>query len=850
MDRIKKELDLYEGESVTINGLEVNLLTGLYLNHTFFKKSEEFLESIDKEKYCLLAIDLEHFRLFNKLYGREQGDCLLKKVAELLKKYREDYGGVIGYFGGDNFAVLTYLDMDRFRQLHRDIANEVAAWSNTVGFLPAFGVYPISHAVVDAQTMYDRATLALKKIAGNYSKRHCIYSADMEEKEEEEFLLLSEIQHALHKDEFTFYVQPQCDIATGKIVGGECLVRWRSPEKGMISPGIFIPVLEKNGFIASLDRYVWKKVCEWLRSLIDRGFSPVPVSINVSRIDIYSMDVPAYLLSLLKEYDLSPKLLQVEITESAYAENNDKIIRTVKQLRDAELWVMMDDFGSGYSSLNMLKSISVDVLKLDMRFLDITEQEEEKGIGIIESVVNMARQMHVPIIVEGVENQKQESFLLKLGCRYSQGFYYYRPMPVTDFEKLISDEHKLDKEGIWCKQVEAFRVNEFLDKNVINDTLLNNILGPAAFYDMYENYIEITRVNDQYYEMAGIASNDSGKQKEDFWCHIKEEERQSVYDIFEQAEVNQSGGACGYVSFKRRTDEVLWVRMNVFWLRECEGHRYFFASLQDMTKLQENKLVEDAGEQDLEELTEKQWKHIEKYYGDFPCGCVLLKVPLDANGNVVDCEFIYANQEVCRITGGNVDRMHFMATKAFYHRKEEILDKLYRAAYLGEKIDISIIYSTYSRRYLKLVFTRYQRGYVCCMVENETRVHMCEATMNQLMKSCEEVYYLHFHENFGRKLYPDDNHLMERGKYEETIRVHIDNGIICQEDIPKTIAFFDTKHILEELESKDSIWLEYRRKDDKGGWQWCRTTISVCDRSRGVPMAGVLTIQRIDAPEV
>lgn len=849
MDQIKKELDLYEGESVTINGLEVNLLTGLYLSHTFFKKANEFLESVDKEQYCLLAIDLEHFRLFNKLYGREQGDVLLQKVAELLKKYRESYGGVIGYFGGDNFAVLTYFDLERFKKLHQDIAKEVAVWSNTVGFLPAFGVYTISLGVVDVPTMYDRATMALKKITGNYSQRHCIYSPDMEEKEEEELKLLSDIQSALRNEEFTFFVQPQCDIATGKIVGGECLVRWISPEKGMISPGVFIPVLEKNGFIASLDRYEWRKVCEWQRSLIDRGINPVPVSINVSRIDIYSMDVPGFLLGLLDEFNLSSKLLHVEITESTYAENNDKIIRTVKQLRDAQMWVMMDDFGSGYSSLNMLKSLAVDVLKLDMRFLDITGQDEAKGIGIIESVVNMARQMQVPIIVEGVETQNQESFLLKMGCRYSQGFYYYRPMPVADFEQLISDESKLDKEGIWCKQVEAFHVNEFLDKNIFNDTLLNNILGPAAFYDMYANRIEITRVNDQYYELAGISAKDSGQKKEDFWLHVKKEERQRVYDIFEQAEVNQCGGAAGYVNFICENQEVRWVRINVFYLREKDGHRYFFASLQDMTELQESKKVVETVDKELEELTEKQWKHIEKYYGDFPSGCVLMRVPLDAEGNVADCQFIYANNEVRRITGGDVDRLHFMASKAFWHREEEIFDKLYRTAYLGEKIDIPTIYSNYSRRYLKLVFTQYQKGYVCCVVEDETRVHMCEATMNRLMKRCEEVYYLHFHENFGRMLYPDENHLMERGKYEETIQVHLDKGMIYPEDIPKAVAFLDIKQVLKELDVKDRIWTEYRRKDAEGSWQWCRTTISVCDRVKGVPMAGILTVERIETPE-
>ena len=845
MDRLRREFDIGESEAIVINGLEVNALTGLYLSHTFIHKAEEFLQNVDGEGYCVLAIDLEHFRLFNKLYSREQGDILLKEVAELLKEYRINYGGVIGYFGGDNFVILTHLDLERFKELHRGISKVVSKWSNTVGFLPAFGIYPITDTRVDIATMYDRATMALKKIAGNYAQRHCVYSEDMEEKEEEELRLLSEIQQALKNEEFTFYVQPQCDIANGKIVGGECLVRWIHPQKGLISPGIFIPVLEKNGFIASLDRYVWRKVCEWLRGLIDKGMQPVPVSINVSRIDIYSMDVPGFLMGLLEEFALPSHLLKVEITESTYVENNDKVIRTVKQLRDANMWVMMDDFGSGYSSLNMLRSIAVDVLKLDMRFLDINDQEEERGIGILESVVNMARQMQLPIIVEGVENQKQESFLLRMGCRYSQGFYYYRPMPVADFEKLISDVHNLDQDGIWCKRVDGLRVNEFLDKNIFSDTLLNNILGPAAFYDMYENTIRITRVNSQYFDLLGGNLQEQEKaEKSDFLLHVNAEDRDRLIDIFEQAEQNQTGEASGFVHFARADGRMIWVRISIFYLREHLGHRIFYGSLLDMTELQEKKNAEEMASQEIEDLTEKQWRHLEKYYGDFPCGCALVKVLQDENGKVSDCQIVYGNHEISRITGANVDRMQFMVAKAFEHRKEEIFDKLYRTAYLGEKYEIPI-YSTFSKRYLKLVFTRYQRGYVCCMLKDETRMHMCESVMKQMVERYKEVYYVHLQENFGRMLYPDQDHLMERGRYEEAIQLHIANGIIHPEDAEAVKVFFDTKHVLQEFETKDCIQVEYRRKGEAESWVNCRTTISVCDRVNGRPMSGLLTVEQI-----
>ncbi|MBQ2802756.1 MAG: EAL domain-containing protein, partial [Lachnospiraceae bacterium] len=331
---------------------EFSPLTGLYFSRMFFQKAGEFLVETKPGSYCMVAIDLEHFRLFNKLYGREEGDKLLIQIADVLKAFRKANGGVVGYMGGDNYGVVMPYHSELLKQLNEEIKTEIGKWNNTVGFLPALGIYVIDEPSISAATMYDRATIALSHVIGNYVNRICEYSQDMEEKVEEEIKLLSEIQVALEKEEFTFFVQPQCDIASGKIVGGESLVRWQHSTKGMISPGIFVPVLEKNGFIADLDRYVWKKVCQWLRSWIDKGYQPVPISINVSRIDIFSMDVPAYLTELLQIYDLPAKLLKVEITESAYAESNDKIIRAVKQLRDADFLVMMDDFGSGYSSLN------------------------------------------------------------------------------------------------------------------------------------------------------------------------------------------------------------------------------------------------------------------------------------------------------------------------------------------------------------------------------------------------------------------------------------------------------------------------------------------------------------------
>lgn len=217
-------------------------------------------------------------------------------------------------------------------------------------------------------------------------------------------------------------------------------MRWISPEKGFISPGQFIPLLEKNGFINKLDVYIWDKVCQTIRRWLDEGRTALPISINVSRADIYSMDVVRILKDMIEKYNISTEYIEIEITESAYVENGSIIKDTEKAFKDAGFKILIDDFGSGYSSLNMLKDIDADVLKLDMKFLDLNSKNNDKGVSIITSVLDMARQLDLPAIAEGIETDEQLKLLELLGCEYAQGYYYYRPMPISDFEKLIDDK--------------------------------------------------------------------------------------------------------------------------------------------------------------------------------------------------------------------------------------------------------------------------------------------------------------------------------------------------------------------------------------------------------------------------
>ena len=564
-------------------------LSDFYYNRTFMSNVRSKMEMGLSGAYSMVAIDIEHFRLFNKLYGRETGDELILYIQNCLKEIAGEHDGVEGYLGADNFGIFIPDSHEIIKQIQEQIIKGIHKWNNTVGFYPVIGIYSINTDTDSPEIMYDRATLALSNAFEGQPDHICHYTQEMESRLEKEVELLSEIQEALKNNEFTFFAQPQCNIATHQIVGAEALVRWVKPDGTMVSPGAFIPVLEKNGMIDRLDRYVWDKVCAWIRSWIDRGFQPVPISINVSRVDIFSMDVPAYIFSLLEKYQLSEHYVKVEITESAYTESDERITSTVNILRGKGFKVMMDDFGCGYSSLNMLKNIPVDVLKLDMRFLDISETEEEKGMNILESVVNMARLLRLPIIVEGVETEKQEQFVQSLGCRYIQGFYFYKPLPVKQFEELLSDERQLDFHDLFYKQVEPLHIREFMDTNFITDSMLNNVLGPVAFYEMRDHQIEITRVNEQYFQLMGTSSGQANSYGKRFWNHVHADDRVLLHTIFEKAFSNQMSGADGYIHFMQMDGTVILVYMRVFFLREKDGCRQYYGSLMNVTEVQADK---------------------------------------------------------------------------------------------------------------------------------------------------------------------------------------------------------------------------------------------------------------------
>lgn len=415
-----------------------NALTGLPERQDFLRLVQQKLREKKLNGWCLLSIDIEHFKLFNNWYGQVQGDELLRTIGQELGQMAQQNGYIAGYFGGDDFFLCLPDDPKLAQAVYDLIYRCIEDYQQLEGFLPLIGICAVEEQSSDVSVLCNNAQIASSAVKGKLNHRICRFSEQIMEQIEKHQRLLSDVRMGIQRGEFTFYLQPKCNSLTGNIVSMEALVRWHHPELGNVPPSEFIPLLEDSGLVTELDRYIWDSVCRTMSGWIRDGKHVVPISVNVSITDVKSLDVPMHFREMIRRYDLKPEMIRVEITETAFATNSSLVREAVDRLHQYGFTVLMDDFGSGYSSLNMLKDTNVDVLKLDMKFIEMNAENRQKGIQIVDSVVNMAHKLNMAIIAEGVENKEQVEMLKRMHCIYVQGYYFYRPMPIADAERLLS----------------------------------------------------------------------------------------------------------------------------------------------------------------------------------------------------------------------------------------------------------------------------------------------------------------------------------------------------------------------------------------------------------------------------
>lgn len=385
----------------------------------------------DKE-IAFIQFDIERFKLINETYGVETGDELLQFINDSLALVCTDEQPFCR-LTADVFMIVTVFETkETLIEFIRKVESMLGGY-NDMEYRLVFGVCIVEDRTAHTRRHGDNASLVRQLIKGNALQNIGFFESNMKTKLQRKKSIEDDMHKALMNNEFAMFLQPKHSIRTGRIIGAEALARWIHPAKGMVSPADFIPVFEENGFIIKLDVFIWEEACKRIRSWIDAGIEPVPISVNVSREYIHTFDVKDTLLKLIEKYDIPISLLELEITESLDSAGVEEI---VKDMKASGFKMLMDDFGSGYSSLNMLKSTPFDVLKIDKSFLD-EFMESDRGRKIIEHTILMSQDIGLDIVAEGVETSEQARFLSECGCDSAQGFFYSKPIPANEFDQKL-----------------------------------------------------------------------------------------------------------------------------------------------------------------------------------------------------------------------------------------------------------------------------------------------------------------------------------------------------------------------------------------------------------------------------
>lgn len=415
-------------------------LTGIANQAAFADRAPCLLRDNPLVSYALITFDINNFKYVNDAYSYETGDALLQAIAQYFDRHLSK-SELCARINADHFAVLTFDGGDSDTSLTRSIRECIDQAVNSGIELNiadslsySFGIYRIEDRAEPVNSMMDKANIALKQAKSHKDMRTVSYDDALFDKLQRERRIETKMQAALQNAEFLVYLQPKVEISTNTMIGAESLVRWVSPEFGFLPPDEFIPLFEKNGFIAQLDFYVLDRVCRKMRQVIDDRLSDsFSISINLSRVTLYQDDFFERFTRIVERYQMPPSRIELEVTESAFIGNQKGILSVLERLKEMGFLIAMDDFGSGYSSLNLLKLLPIDVLKIDKQFL----RESSKGdrsYRIIKCVIEMAKALDAQVVCEGVETKEQVDFLAQINCDIGQGYYFARPMSIADFE--------------------------------------------------------------------------------------------------------------------------------------------------------------------------------------------------------------------------------------------------------------------------------------------------------------------------------------------------------------------------------------------------------------------------------
>ena len=440
--RVKRMIELYEDRSI-LKDVERDKLTNLF-NREFFKKfSQQFDALFPKMNKDMLVLSINRFEIINELYGHDFADKILLSIANELVKYISITNGLIGKDEGGTF-IMYCEHQDNYEDLPIRIDTAIKEVAKDINISLRIGIYPNVDPILDKDIVISRSKSTADSLSNDYSKTFAIYNEEKQAKTIHTEELIGAFSQALEEEQFKLYFQPKYNIQGDKnrLVSAEVLVRWISPKFGFVSPGEFINLFEENGLIGKLDAYILEKAAKYMRLINDKYGAYIPLSVNLSRVDMYRPNLVEEITRFVDSNNVPRDKYYIEITESAFVEDAKEVIPVINHIRDSGFKVEIDDFGSGYSSFGALASLPFDILKIDMQFIRSMDTNP-KVKDIIKMIINLSKMFNATSVAEGVETEAQYLFLKESGCDVIQGYYFSKPLPIEDFEKLI--EKELDK---------------------------------------------------------------------------------------------------------------------------------------------------------------------------------------------------------------------------------------------------------------------------------------------------------------------------------------------------------------------------------------------------------------------
>lgn len=555
-------------------------LTGMPRRPAFIESAKELIAGNPSVRYCFVLGNVNRLKVINDLYSFQIGNDVITAVATAIQMAMTNMG-VAGCFGSGLFAMCFPYSQENMEAITQNIVFDCKELGINQIISMRMGAVISSGDPDEINMELNQASYAMDKVS-NRTRNECLFfSESMHEELLREAKVTAEMRQAMEQGEFVAYLQPQYSHINKKLIGAEVLCRWKKEDGRLISPGIFIPVFEKNGYVRELDKHMWKLSFQLVKKWTDEGVPHVPLSVNISRMSLIDDEFIDSIRELKQTYEIDPKDIHFEVTESAYMESPDELIERVNCIRDLGFDIAMDDFGSGYSSLNTLKDVPIDILKLDMGFLR-GNTNMERGGNIISNIIRMAHSLRLITIAEGVEKLSQADFLTSVGCDIIQGYLYSKPVPVEEFEIKMRESAASIKETLYSINKDT-KEELLFNPNSEESRIFNRFIGPSAFIDYSDRTVFFIRVNEKFTQLLADPDSTYLKFTETFFHHVKETGDKLIHQTIQKAIATGMEEQC-ILEYCHITRGMIWLKLHFSLIHINGTHHILLLQAEDVTE--------------------------------------------------------------------------------------------------------------------------------------------------------------------------------------------------------------------------------------------------------------------------